>query len=141
MIFATRELLARLSTRPPGAIAEKRVRRLNDALESLLRILTNDRGNPETIQAWRSAENELEKSALAVDRSLRRHRTARVWIPEPDKKIDEYSALRSGLGLSPTGSKRTLKALRDANAAATHCADPCPGPRNYLCRLHENSVG
>lgn len=39
--FAARELLARLSTRPPGALDEKRVRRLNEALESLLRILSN----------------------------------------------------------------------------------------------------
>ncbi|WP_218711687.1 DUF5129 domain-containing protein [Arthrobacter sp. BF1] len=127
MTFATRELLARLSTRPPGAIAAKRVRRLNDALESLLRILSNDHGSPETIQAWRSAENELEKSALAVNRSLRRHRLARVWMPEPNKQLGEYSALRSGLGLSPTGSERTLKALRDANAAAHALCGPLPG--------------
>lgn len=125
--FAARELLARLSTRPPGALDEKRVRRLNEALESLLRILSNDHGSPETIQAWRTAENELEKSALAVNRSLRRHRLARVWVPEADKKLDEYSALRSGLGLSPTGSERTLKALRDANAAAHALCGPLPG--------------
>lgn len=127
MTFAAKELLARLATRPEGAIAKKRVRRLEDALAAMLGLLSSGREGTEMIQAWRVAEHELENSALAVNRSLRRHRRARFHSPVADKKSQNYEDLRSGLGLSPTGSERTLKALREANAAAHALCGPLPG--------------
>lgn len=125
MTLAARELLARLATRPAGVVSDKRVRKTKDALESLLGVLAADQGSRASLRAWRTAEFKLERSARAINYSLRSHSRARVT---PDAiTIETLTELRSGLGLSPAGSHRTLTALNEANAAALALLGPLAG--------------
>ncbi|AIY00542.1 hypothetical protein ART_0943 [Arthrobacter sp. PAMC 25486] len=125
MTFSARELLTRLGNRPAGLVSVRRVKRFERALHALLAVLTGDRADNRHIEAWRTAEIELGRCAASINRSLRQTQQGRAGAVQTTR--EDVSALRSGLGLSPAGSQRTLQALDEANAAAHALFGPLPG--------------
>lgn len=129
LAFATRELLARLHAAPPGAVAPKRIRRLESALAALLTAGAKEQDSAAAVRAWEKAEHALERSATIVNRSLRRKREGRVRGTSAVR--DDLSTLRAGMGLSPRGSLRALHVLDGANAAAKALFGPLPEAMGY----------
>ncbi len=129
LAFTTRELLARLHAAPAGAVAPKRVRRLEQALAALLTAGTKEQDSATAVNAWEKAEHALERSATVVNRALRGKPDGRVRaVPH---RREDLSKLRAGLGLSARGSQRALYALDGANAAARARFGPLPEAKGY----------
>lgn len=125
LAFATRELLARLDAAPADTVASKRIRRLEKALTALLGTGAKNHRSTAAVEAWKKAEQELERSATSVNRTLRRQRRGRVKARP--RTGEDYSSLRVGLGLPAHGSQRILHILDSANAAARALHGPLPG--------------
>ncbi|GAA1885226.1 hypothetical protein GCM10009715_34310 [Paeniglutamicibacter psychrophenolicus] len=125
LLFSAKELLVRLEAGEPGTVAPRRIRRLEQAVQELLGILGTDQESSAALQDWQGAERELERSASAINRSLRRHRRARVR--GYGKGREDLTSLRRGLGLSAAESDRALYVLDGANAAARALLGPLPG--------------
>ena len=131
--LAARELLARLHTAPSGSVPRKQIRALSAAAASLLTAGARKSNSVQAVAAWENAERTLERSAAAVDRSLRRTRLGRVRAPAYAR--EELPELRAGLGMSADGSRRALAALDAANAAARSLF----GPLSQTAGLREPS--
>ncbi|MGN5732349.1 hypothetical protein [Arthrobacter psychrochitiniphilus] len=119
--FAGRELLARLDARPPGTVTTRRVQNFRKALNALLAVAAGGHGSASTLTAWTRAEADLQRTAQAINRSLRH----RHMLPGGRGHHENLSALRVGMGLS--GSEVLLTTLDQANAAAHSRFGPLPG--------------
>ncbi|MBP2414419.1 hypothetical protein JOF48_003218 [Arthrobacter stackebrandtii] len=113
--LAGRALLVELNDRPPGVIAEHRVKWLSSSLESLLSVPGSGTGGTETLAAWGKAELELLRSAKAAARTL--VKKVRGPVPPPAPATQDFSQLRKSMGLPPTLSQDVLSAMETAMAA------------------------
>ncbi|WAP50647.1 hypothetical protein OL239_11485 [Arthrobacter sp. ATA002] len=126
LTFATRELLTRLRAAPNGAVEPRIIMDLESALDALLEASTGETAGAEpAVRRWERAERGLKRQASALSRQLRRtlprRKLRRLAERRPSviqRPTEDLSVLRTSLGLTPQGSRRSLNALDAANAMA-----------------------
>lgn len=116
MAFGTRELLARLHQAPAGLVPPRRVERLEEALTRLLVAGSKNQKSAPAVNAWKKAEQELERCAISIRRTLRRHLKGPAGAQQ--RAREDLSSLRVGVGLPANGAQKVLDALDGANDTA-----------------------
>lgn len=125
MAFATRELLARLRTAPAGSVPPQHMERLETALALLLGAGSRNQKSTSAVDAWKKAEQELERCAISMRRTLRRQLKGPARAQR--RAREDLSSLRVGVGLPANGAQKVLDALDGANDTARALFGPMPG--------------